>query len=95
MVNNYYLLAVLDDASQMRLKALSDKLTELGFEYTSYTPYHITLWSGDRIDNQTMARFDKICRATPVIETALGSVGLFGLSVVFLAPLPSRALLLL
>lgn len=93
MDNNYYLLAVLDDNSQTRLKEMSDKLTEQGFAYTKYTPYHITLWGGDSIDEQTLAHFDKICRATPAFETALGSIGLFGLAVVFLAPLPSQALL--
>jgi hypothetical protein len=93
--NNYYLLAVIDDDSQMRLKEMSDKLTEQGFMYTKYTPYHITLWSGDSIDEQTLSHFEKICCITPAFETALGSIGLFGLAVVFFAPLPSQALLTL
>lgn len=95
MDNHYYLLAVLDDDSQMSLKEMSDKLTEQGFEYTKYTPYHITLWDGDSIDEQTLVHFDKVCRATPAFETALGSIGLFGLAVAFLAPLPCLALLTL
>ena len=95
MDNNYYLLAVLDDDSQMCLKEMSDKLMEQGLPYTKYTPYHITLWGGDSIDEQTLAHFDKICHTTPAFETALGSIGLFGLAVAFLAPLPSQALLTL
>ena len=86
---------MLDDDSQMRLKEMSDKLTEQGFAYTKYTPYHITLWDGDKIDEQTLAHFDKISCTTPAFETALGSIGLFGLAVAFLAPLPSQALLTL
>jgi len=46
----YYLLTVLDDAAQTRLTALSEQLTKDGFEYTRFTPYHITLWDGDIID---------------------------------------------
>lgn len=91
----FYLLAVLDDAAQERLSALSGQLAEEGLEYTRYTPYHITLWDGDSIDEKTLTNFDKTCRTAPSFETALGSVGLFGLAVVFLAPLPSRALLTL
>lgn len=95
MDNHYYLLAVLDDDSQISLKEMSDKLTEQGFEYTKYTPYHITLWDGDSINEETLAHFEKICYTTPAFETALGSIGLFGLAVAFLAPLPSLPLLTL
>jgi len=38
-------------------------------------------------------RFEEICRTTPAIETALAFVGLFGLSVAFLAPLPCLPLI--
>lgn len=93
--SNYYLLAVIDDDSQMRLKEMSDKLTEQGFTYTKYTPYHITLWGGDSIDEQTLSHFKKICCITPAFETVLGSIGLFGLSVAFLTPLPCLPLLTL
>lgn len=95
MDSNYYLLAVLDDDSQRRLEEISDKLTKQGFAYAKYTPYHITLWGGGSIDEQTLSCFESVCRATPAFETALGSIGLFGLAVAFLAPLPSQALLTL
>lgn len=93
MEMQYYLLAILDDDAQKRLSALSEQLTKEGFEYTKYTPYHITLLSINEIDEQTLTHFEKICFETPVFETALGSVGLFGLSVAFLAPLPCLQLL--
>lgn len=95
MEMKYYLLAILDDAAQERLTVLSEQLTKEGFEYAKYTPYHITLWGSDEIDEHTLAHFEKICSATPVIETALGSIGLFGLAVAFLAPLPCLPLLTL
>ena len=37
-----------------------------------------------------IAHFEKICAETPVIESGLGSVGLFGLAVVFLSLEDSR-----
>lgn len=95
METRYYLLAVLDDAAQERLSALSDRLADEGLGYTRYTPYHITLWDGDSVDGQTLAHFDRICSTAPAVETALASVGLFGLAVVFLAPLPNQELLTL
>ncbi|NCA68030.1 MAG: hypothetical protein EOM87_08205 [Clostridia bacterium] len=91
----YYLLAVLDDAAQERLTELSDLLTKEGFAYTKYTPYHITLWGGDKPDECTLNRFEEVCRTTPTIETALAFVGLFGLAVAFLAPLPCLPLITL
>ena len=94
-MNKYYLLAVLDDASQQRLHKMSDKLIEQGFDYTRYTPYHITLWDSDKIDEQTIAHFVDICSSTPVFQTMLGYIGLFGLAVVFIAPMPSQALITL
>ena len=95
METRYYLLAVLDDAAQERLSRLSEQLTAEGFEYTKYPPYHITLWDSDEIDGQTLAHLEEICSAMPAFEIALGSVGLFGLAVAFLAPLPSLPLLTL
>ena len=93
METQYYLLAILDDAAQERLAALSDLLTKEGFAYTRYTPYHVTLWGGDKPDELVLNRFEEICRTTPAIETALAFVGLFGLSVVFLSPLPCLPLI--
>lgn len=95
METHYYLIAVLDDASQTRLRELSDTVTQQGFPYTQHVPYHITVWDGDSIDEQTLAHFENVCQTTAAFETALGSVGLFGLAVAFLAPLPSQALLTL
>ncbi|NLO47348.1 MAG: 2'-5' RNA ligase family protein [Clostridiales bacterium] len=95
MEKKYYLLAVLDDEAQKRLTALSEQLTKEGFEYTRYTPYHITLWDSDNIDEQSLAHFKKICHTTPAFETALGSIGLFGLAVAFLTPLPCLPLITL
>ena len=93
--SNYYLLAVLDDDSQASLNELSDKLTQQGFTYTRYTPYHITLWNSDVVDEQTLSHFEKVCCSTPGFNIALGSIGLFGLAVAFLTPLPSQSLLTL
>ena len=84
----YCLLAILDDDAQKRLSDMSERLTKEGFGYMRYIPYHITLWDSDKIDEQTLTHFEKICFATPAFQTALCSVGLFGLAVVFLAPLP-------
>lgn len=95
MDKKYYLLAVLDNDAQKRLSDLSEQLTKEGFKYTKYTPYHITLWDSDKIDEQTLTHIEKICYATPAFETALGSIGLFGLAVAFLAPLPCLPILTL
>lgn len=75
MEMKYYLLAVLDDAAQERLTELSEQLTKEGFEYSKYTPYHITLWGSDKIDEETLDHFEKICYTTPAFETALSSIG--------------------
>jgi 2'-5' RNA ligase len=93
MDKGYYLLAVLDDAAQARLCELSAQLTTAGFDYTRYTPYHITLWGGDEISETQLGHIDEVCSVTPSIDIGLGNVGMFGLAVAFLAPMPSSALI--
>jgi hypothetical protein len=95
MSGQYYLLAVLDDVSQKRLAALSDELTARGLDYTSYTPFHITLGYGVTPDEDTFSHIERVCAGNPSLDIALGYVGLFGLACLFLAPLPSADLLTL
>ena len=90
---NYYLLAVLDDDSQARLEKLSATLTEEGYEYTRYTPYHITLWGGGKPSEDWLNQLETVCNKTAAISLSLCSVGLFGLAVLFLSPLPSKPLI--
>jgi hypothetical protein len=92
MKDEYFLLAILDEASQERMAALSDELTRQGFAYTRYTPYHITLWNGEKPTPELLRHFEAVCSQTAPIETALVSVGLFGLAVLFLSPPPCEAL---
>jgi hypothetical protein len=93
MHGEHYLLAILDETSQARLTKWSDELTKQGFDYARYTPYHITL--GERVDLNTLAHFEDVCASMPRFDVALGSIGLFGLAVLFLAPLPSERLIIL
>ncbi|MDR2360211.1 MAG: hypothetical protein LBD85_02880 [Oscillospiraceae bacterium] len=92
MNEEYFLLAVLDDASQRRLNEISDELTCQGFQYTKDTPYHITLWNGEKPNEKLISHFERICGKTAPIDTALCSIGLFGLTVLFLSPLPCTPL---
>ncbi|MDR0916827.1 MAG: 2'-5' RNA ligase family protein [Oscillospiraceae bacterium] len=90
-----YLIAVLDDVSQARLAALSDELTARGFEYTHLVPFHITLAGPDTPLDTMREHIESVCAATPAFDIGIGHVGLFGLAVLFLAPLPSEPLLTL
>ena len=84
-----YVLAVFDENTQNLLAGYYRILRQNGFvgNQTKDIPYHFTLgsYSIDR-ERQVSDEMDKICAETACMDIGLSHIGLFGLSVLFIAP---------
>ncbi len=84
-----YLLAKFDKETQEILTGYYSILQQNGFigNQTKNIPYHFTLGKKDiDCEKQLIDDLDKICANTECIDIHLSHIGLFGLSVLFIAP---------
>jgi len=91
-----YLLAELDEETQRHLGEISRKLTSAGFKgtQTPNLPYHLTLASFPAASLERILRkTEAVCKYTSAFPVRLTHIGLFGLTVLFLAPAVNYELL--
>jgi len=84
-----YLLAELDDASQLEIKEIEKIIIENGFigEQTKDIPYHITLCSfPTEMENHLKNLLENLNGRYKKIYIKYSSLGLFGLNVLFMNP---------
>jgi 2'-5' RNA ligase len=89
MDKKLYLLAELDDDSQMEIKKIGKIIIENGFigKQTKDIPYHITLCSFSiEMENFLNDLMEKLCKKIKKINIKFSSLGLFGLNVLFMNP---------
>jgi 2'-5' RNA ligase len=89
MDKKLYLLAELDDNSQMEIKKIEKIIIENGFigKQTKDIPYHITLCSFSiEMENFLNDLIEKLCKKFKKINIKFSSLGLFGLNVLFMNP---------
>lgn len=91
-----YLLAQFDEATNQRLTGIYNKLVQSGIsgKQTQNLPYHFTLGSFDpEYEVQVIQRAQDVCSKTYAFDIHLNHIGLFGLSVLFIAPSMNQELL--
>jgi len=84
-----YLLAELDNASQLEIKEIEKIIIENGFigKQTKDIPYHITLCSFPiEMENRLKDLMENLCKKYKKISINFTSLGLFGLKVLFMNP---------
>jgi len=84
-----YLLAELDDNSQMEIKEIEKIIIENGFigKQTKNIPYHITLCSFSiEMENYLKDLLEKLNKKFKKINIKFSGLGLFGLNVLFMNP---------
>ena len=89
MDKRLYILAEFDGAAQEKIRDLAKLLRENNLEgtQTKDIPYHITLGSyAANIENDLMILLDEIEKNITAFDVSFGSLGLFGLKVLFLNP---------
>ena len=89
MVKKLYLLAELDNASQLEIKEIEKIIIENGFigKQTKDIPYHITLCSFPlEMENRLKDLMENLCKKFKKININFTSLGLFGLKVLFMNP---------
>ena len=90
MDKKLYLLAELDNDSQIEIKKIEKIIIENGFigKQTKDIPYHITLCSFPiEMENYLNDLMEKLCKKFKKINIKFGSLGLFGLNVLFMNPI--------
>lgn len=92
-----YWLAELDGQSQARLKALYDRVHDLGIVgRQTQGLYHLTLGSHGLEDEAEHARrLEALCGTLQPFDLRISHVGLFGQTVLFLGPNPNEELMAL
>ena len=89
MDKKLYLLAELDDASQLEIKEIEKIIIEDGFigKQTKDIPYHITLRSFSiEMENYLKNLMENLSKTFKKINIKFSSLGLFGLNVLFMNP---------
>jgi len=89
MDKKLYLLAELDNASQLEIKEIEKIIIENGFigKQTKDIPYHITLCSFPvEMENFLKVLLDDLSKRYKKININFRSLGLFGLNVLFMNP---------
>lgn len=93
-----YLIARLDDEANQSLSSIYNLLTQEGLRGTQEPdfPYHITLGSFEtEFERSVVENAKRVCREQAPFRLHLNHIGLFGESVLFLAPAASMELLTL
>lgn len=91
-----YVLAQFDHESQVRFSELQSALVKSGIigKQTPDIPYHLTLGSFDLYqETELKERLQTVCAGISSFEVIMSHIGLFGLNVLFLAPIVTHALL--
>jgi 2'-5' RNA ligase len=96
MDKKLYLLAELDDDSQIEIKKTEKIIIEKGFigKQTKDIPYHITLCSFPiEMENFLNDLMEKLCKNFKKINIKFSNLGLFGLNVLFMNPNMNKELI--
>ena len=91
-----YLLAQFDAAANQKLSDIYQELALAGFkgQQTPDIPYHFTLARFDvEYKDQVLTHAEKVCGEFGAFDVNLGNLGLFGLRVLFAAPVMNYELL--
>jgi len=82
-------LAQFDDETQTRLTRIQNELYEKGYQgkHTKNIPFHMTLGYFDLADEESLkTKILEVAHTVEPFEIVLGSIGLFGLNVLYIAP---------
>ena len=88
--------AIFDGETQAKLARLCEALNKKGFtgSQTKDIPYHVTLGRGEVANTDWFAeKIDEVCPRLASFGVSLGYLGLFGLAVLFIAPVGNTELL--